>query len=324
MKLESHFDSLLQDTVDLSRRRLEQLEERADRIFTVMKDDPDVGPMVQGMQRQGSWAQRTIINPPAGREFDADFTLQLDDNPDWTPRDYLRAVRRAVKNSRYHGEMTLERKNRCVRVVYVNLFHVDVVPAVTRDGVEYIANYDTDEWERTDPEGFTAWMKKQDTICHGNLRRVIRLMKFVRNRKSFTGVRSIVLTALLGGRVDSLAELGDGNYYGDLPTAFFHLLTDLDAYTWANPIKPTVPDPSGTGLTFDHRWEQNTYDNFRTRIHSLAKTATAAYHSEDPDESEQLWQEIFGPDFKDSSGKSDTPRFGKPASTTGYIAGRAG
>ncbi len=198
------------------------------------------------------------------------------------------------------------------------------MPAVTRNGVEYIANYDTNEWERTSPEGFTAWMQNQDKACHGNLRRVIRVMKFVCNREGFTGVRSIILTSLIGGQVDPTREFSDGKYYGDLPTAFFHLLGDLDEYTWASQTKPTVEDPSGTGLTFDHRWEQSTYDNFRQQIHSLAQTANDAYHSDDPDESEQLWQEIFGTDFKDTSGKTDTPRFGKPASTTGYIAGRAG
>jgi hypothetical protein len=324
MKLENHFGSLLQDTVNLRRRRLEQLEERAGRIFDSIRADRDLGAMHPGMTRQGSWAQETIINPPVGREFDADFTLNLDNNPDWTPRDYLKAVRRALDNSQHHGDMTLQRKTRCVRVVYANLFHVDVVPAVTRNGVEYIANWDTDTWERTNPEAFTAWMQQKDRDARSNLRRVIRLMKYVRHLHGFDGVRSIILTTLLGGQVDSTRQFVDANYYGDLPTAFLHLVNDLDAYLWARPSKPSVLDPSGTGLTFDHRWKQNTYANFRQRLHSIAGTATTAYFSTDPDESERLWREIFGEQFIDSSGKSDAPRFGTPATTAGYISGRAG
>ena len=48
-----------------------------------------------------------------------------------------------------------------------------------------------------------------------------------------------------------------------------HLIVqDLDAWLQANPYKPSVPNPAGGG-TFDHRWDQSTYSNFRDRIRSL-------------------------------------------------------
>ncbi|SMQ72344.1 hypothetical protein SAMN06295909_2641 [Plantibacter sp. VKM Ac-1784] len=323
MKLEGHFNALLKDTVNLSLPRLEKMESRAESIYGALQDDSTVGPMVVKKTRQGSWAQGTIINPPAGKDFDADFTLQLELQEGWEPQDYLRAVRRALKDSTIYGEMTLERKNRCVRVVYANAFHVDVVPAVVQGAAEYIANYETNSWELTNPDGFTVWMQEKDATAQSNLRRVIRLMKYVRHHRGFTGVRSIILTTLLGEQVEASRKFADPGYYQDLPTAFTHLICDLDDYIWPQIEQPSVADPSGTGLTFDHRWLPGTYSNFRSRLHSIAETTRAAFASSNRDESEELWREIFGDRFTDGSKKTD-PRPFAPTVTPGYVPGRAG
>ena len=43
------------------------------------------------------------------------------------------------------------------------------------DGTQWIINRDNNTWERTDTDGFTAWMKAQDTIANKHLREVIRI-----------------------------------------------------------------------------------------------------------------------------------------------------
>jgi hypothetical protein len=327
MKLQGNFDAFLRDMVNLSQHRLDSLEDRADKIYKAIRSDDTVGEYVHDMTPQGSWAQRTIINPQGGRDFDADFTLHLADVPDWSPRDYLNYVRAALNAHHTYKGMTLTRKNRCVRVVYANDFHVDVVPSVERGGVHYIANYDTNEWERTNPAGFTTWMQIRDRDAHANLRKVIRLFKYVRDyRNSFNGVRSIILTTMLGEQVNADKEIFDAGYYKDLPTAFAHLVRDLDMYVWARPTKPSLIDPSGAGGTFDHRWTQETYANFRNRLHSIANTTAQAFESASHEESLELWQSLFGDKFKDPSPTSGRERFGKPDETGsgGYISGRAG
>lgn len=54
--------------------------------------------------------------------------------------------------------MPHEKKCRCVRLVYANSMHVDIVPYLKLDDGtrEVIVNRDRDEWEDTNPEGFTA------------------------------------------------------------------------------------------------------------------------------------------------------------------------
>jgi hypothetical protein len=327
MQLEDHFGVLLRDTVNLSQFRLDTLDDRVAKIYSALKDDTELGPRVLGMSKQGSWAHRTIINPVGDNEFDADFMLYLEDDTEWPAKDFLTNVKSALMRSPVYGKMTVNRKNRCVRVVYANSCHIDIVPAITRGGLEYVANYEDDNWELTDPEGFTAWMKEKDTITGGNLRRVIRLMKFLRDhRGSFTGTRSVILTTLLGEQVSAFRTFGDSGYYKNVPNTLLHIVRDLDEYLQANPTKPVIMDPSGSGTSFDHRWSQETYANFRDRIHTYAADMDAAYSSTDKDDSVSKWQALFGNGFKaPTTSESSTP-FGEPKSAPAStsLSGRAG
>jgi hypothetical protein len=168
-------------------------------------------------------------------------------------------------------------------------------------------------------------MKKKDSLAKGNLRRVIRLMKYLRDHKnSFTGTRSILLTTLLGEQVTDLRTLLDPGYYNNVPTTLLHIVKDLDAWLQANPAKPSIPDPSGSGVTFDHRWDQSTYSYFRDRIHVHAAEIEEAYGEPDKDRSVALWQGIFGDGFKAPAISSSSAKFPPATPTTPSTVGRSG
>jgi hypothetical protein len=107
MHLDDHFDVLLNDTVNLSQSRLDLLDSRVTAIYTALKADPELGPYVLGKIPQGSWAHRTIINPVGGKEFDADFMLLLEENPDWSasPKTYIEQVYQALGRHGTYGGM---------------------------------------------------------------------------------------------------------------------------------------------------------------------------------------------------------------------------
>jgi len=331
MQLADHFDVLLKGTVNLSQFKLDTLDSRVTAIYNALKADPELGEYVRDKIRQGSWAHRTIINPVGDNEFDADFMLLLDENPPWSgsPKIYIEKVYAALHRHSVYGGMPHSRKCRCVRLTYANSCHVDIVPYLKlSDGRQVIVNRDNDEWEDTDPEGFTAWMRDKDQIAGGNLRRVIRLMKYLRDHKnSFTGTRSVILTTLLGQQVSATTKLFDTGYYNSTPTALLHIVGDLDAWLQDRPYKPSVPDPSGSGVTFDHRWDQATYAYFRDRIHAHAAQMKDAYDEPDKNTSVRKWQAIFGDGFTAPEPKNSTGRFGavaaSPTTTTGR-SGRAG
>jgi hypothetical protein len=330
MQLADHFAVLLSDTVNLGQTKLELLDTRVESIYKALKADPVIGPMVLGKSPQGSWAHGTIINPVGDKEFDADFMLNLKEHPEWSgnPKSYVDQVYAAIHRHSKYGAMPHSRKCRCVRLVYANSMHVDIVPhLILGDGREVIVNRDDNEWESTDPQGFTDWMKRKDSVANGNLRKVIRLMKYLRDHKnSFTGTRSILLTTLLGEQVSDFNKLVDPSYYSNVPTTLLHVVSDLNDWLQMRPIKPSIADPSGSGATFDHRWDQSTYSYFRDRIRAHTVQIEDAYHETSKVRSVELWQDIFGGGFRAPIERTSSTPFpaAAPAVTTVQRSGRAG
>lgn len=297
MKLLAYFDSFLKETVNLNQSRLDLLDARVQSIVVTAGLDDVIGPSLVGYIPQGSWAHRTIIKPIGSDEYDADFLLQLEEDDGWSenPKCYVEETEAAFRRSTTYRDM-VRRKTRCVRIVYAGACHVDVVPYIVRaDGSKVIVNRDTNAFEETNPEGFTEWMKEKDDIANSNLRRVIRLVKYLRDSKNTFICPSVIVTTLLGERIQAWdAEAR----YPDVPTALTNLVVDLDAWLQLNPTKPTIDDPSCPGTSFDHRWDDAQYANFRTQIHRYSEWITTAYNEPDRDKSVAAWQKVFGTSFK--------------------------
>lgn len=298
MKFADHFNRFLANEVNLSQPRLDQLDERVTAIDSFLRSgNGEISARFLQTIPQGSYAHRTIINPVDDNdEFDADVLLELTEEPDWSPGDYIEELYRAFRaSSRYRGMVS--RHARCVKVDYANEFHIDVVPYVERHGNHYIANRDTDEFELTNPEGFNQWLDQQNQTTSGKLVKVLRLLKYLRDYKNTFSVKSVILTILVGGRVNSALLLGDPDHYKDLPMAFKNLLADLSAYLQANPTMPMLTDPSCPTENFNHRCNQDQYTNLRRWIKYYSDKANAAFEETDRETSLKLWREIFGDDF---------------------------
>lgn len=326
MKHKDYFDTFLKDTVNLSQFNIDTLSGRVDSIYSALKADEDHGHRFKKKIPQGSWPQETIIKPQNGNAFDGDFMVQMTEDPDWAYdlKKYGDTIYKILDNKAPYKDMPHGRKCRCVYVNYANnAMHVDIVAFVLRaDGTQWIINRDDGVWERTDTDGFTSWMKKQDKIAGGHLREVIRIMKYLRDHKnSFIGTKSILLTTLLGERVEDYHKIFDTGYYADLPTALVHIVCDLDEWLQARPYKPTMLDPSGSGTNFDHRWSQETYAYFRKRINVHAAEMKAAFEETDHDESLKKWQALFGDGFKAPKASTSASKFGSTG--TGAAAGAA-
>ncbi|MEU3322178.1 cyclic GMP-AMP synthase DncV-like nucleotidyltransferase [Streptomyces sp. NPDC006785] len=298
MKLLAYFSEFLADTVNLNQTRLGLLNDRVGAITSTLKTDSQIGNLYRTHIPQGSWAHRTIIKPFNNHEFDADFLLHMEEMEDWKPKDYLREVRAAFKRSATYKEK-VTKKNRCCRIVYAGDCHVDVVPYITlTDGREVIVNYADNEFEDTNPQGFTDWMKEKDGLANGQLRRVIKLLKYVRDYKQTFRVPSVILTTLLGERVQTWHE---ATRYSDTPTALKTILADLDAWLDLYPLMPPLPDPSCPETTFNHRWNQDQYGNFRNKVKLYSSWVTEAFDEDDKTLSLAAWQRVFGTSFQQPS-----------------------
>jgi Second Messenger Oligonucleotide or Dinucleotide Synthetase domain len=299
VKHEERLTAFLNKTVNLNRSRLDDLDSRVTAIMNCLRKDATLGPLVKTHIRQGSWAHRTIIKPLPDDEFDADILLHLTPVKEWSksPRSYIDQVYRALKNSVTYRDM-VEKKNRCVRIHYANDCHVDVVPYLVLGFFEnrkVIVNHDTNTFERTDPEAFTSWMRRQDRRAGNHLRTVTRLMKYLRDRQDAFSVPSVILATLIGRQVSTWWVFWDG--YKDLPTTFMRLISSLDSYLQQHEDMPEVSDPGHPDVTFNHRWDERRYAHFRSEIQKIAAQVRAAHAETDQTQSILLWQKVFGPAF---------------------------
>ena len=318
MKLIDYHRSFLINTVNLNQTRLDLLQSRVESIYATAAMDDVLGPFVEEYIPQGSWAHRTIIRPVGNREFDADILLKITERPEWADdkKKYVTETLAAFDRSAYAGKT--EKHTRCIRIIYADDCHVDVVPYVELDdGREVIIDTKANEFESSNPQGFADWMKEKDGLAGGHLRKVIRLMKYLRDYKGTFRVPSVILTTLVGERV--VAWNAEGRYH-DVPTALKNVLADLDAWLQMYETMPSIADPSCPDVTFDHRWDQARYTTFRNKIHDYSAWVTEAYDEPDKDKSVELWQKVFGPDFKAPvAATAALPTVTKTASLAPYV-----
>ena len=272
MEHATYFEIFLKNEVNLSQSSLDLLIDRVDAVYEALSEDDTVGPLIMGKIPQGSWPHRLIIKPKSGGEFDADFLLEMDYDKEWEPKTYPNEVYNALHRHSTYSKQDHGRKCRCVYLKYApknNVgCHLYIVPFVTLgDGRRVIVNRDLNQWEpaygSTDPQAFSRWVYRRDELTGKNFRKVVRLMKFLRDeRGSFSGVKSVVLTTVLGMQVTD-AKAASSDYCKNLPTALLNMVEDLDKWLQAHSQKPpNLPNPSNDGTDFGHRWTQETYANF--------------------------------------------------------------
>lgn len=295
MKLIPHFKSFLESTVNLNDTRIATLNDRVDAITSFLRDHTVFGDYFIDVVPQGSYAQRTIIKPVGGREYDADVLLALKEHPDWSPAEYTAELKRAFESSGKYKGMA-HKRTRCVFIDYADDFHIDVIPFV--EDRPAITDNKKNNWETTNPQAFTEWLEgKSRVVGGGRLQAVLRLLKYLRDSKTTFSIKSVLLTILVGKVVDKSHTASDAKYYGDIATALVHIIGDLNVYLQANPVMPPIYDPAGTGRDFQDRWDEDEYANFRKQIAYYAAKMREGYNAETVEESIVAWQAVFGPSF---------------------------
>jgi hypothetical protein len=152
----------------------------------------------------------------------------------WTAEDYVLELKDVFNGSgTYKDKAHLH--TRCVRLEYSGDFEIDVVPCVVnRPGGMHayeVCNRTDDEFEPTDGEAYTTWFTQRNVWTgNGKLREVTRLLKYLRDIKTTFSCKSILLTTLLGNRIDPVDSLLQTTYFPDLPTALKTIVGRLDDY----------------------------------------------------------------------------------------------
>lgn len=296
-KNNEQFAAFLRDEVNLNPSRLERLETSVGAVNDYLNNNL-VG--YQKMERQGSFALGTLIKPVDDRdEYDADIQIAMNPNPSWEPKDYVLTISRTLAvNKTYADKLRL--KTRCVTVDYAGDFHLDVVPRVTIDGKHYVCNRIDNNFERTDGNGYREWFNERNRITGGNLKRVVRLLKHMRDRKNSFTAKSILLTTLAGNTIRASDEGTEA--VSTVADTLETVLSRMDDYLRRHPKMPEIKNPALPSENFNRHWDQRRYSNFRNRVQSYARTAAQAKSEPSAEQAIKLWQELFGESFGRSGG----------------------
>ena len=286
----------LRDEVNLNQSRLDRLETSVGAVNDYLKGNLTG---YQKMERQGSYALGTLIKPVDDNdEYDADIQIVMNPNPSWGAKDYVLEINRTLAGNKNYADK-LRLKTRCVTVDYAGDFHLDVVPRVTINGKHYICNRTDNKFEETDGNGYRDWFNEKNRITGGNLKRVVRLLKHLRDHKNSFTAKSILLTTLAGNTIKSSDE--GTTAVSTVADTLETVLSRMNDYLQQHPNMPVIKNPVLPSEDFNRHWDQRRYANFRNRVQSYAQTAKQAKAEPSAEKAIKLWQELFGDDFGKAS-----------------------
>ncbi|MBY0409739.1 MAG: hypothetical protein K2Q97_06340, partial [Burkholderiaceae bacterium] len=261
-------------------------------------------PQIIGFVEQGSWAHETIIKPQSGSPFDADLLVLVKPAPDWTAKDYVNNLATQLNGLSVYKDK-IRRFSHCATIEYAGERKIDIVPCVVDrlyPGTYEVCNRGTDAFEKSEPIAYTDWVTGRNGIAGGNdLKKAMRLLKYMRDIKGNFTCPSFLLTTLLGNRV--LESDRDGPQFADLPTTLKTLVGRLDDWLQTRPDRPEVPNPVLYGEDQAIGWEQVKYENFRDKVNLYRGWIDEAFDEDDKEESIGKWRRVFGDGFAESETK---------------------
>ncbi|MXY50133.1 MAG: hypothetical protein F4Y38_12665 [Gemmatimonadetes bacterium] len=310
MKHPQYFVDFLKNEVNLNPDRLETLKSRSSAVGKYLRDN--LG-LYRKTERQGSYATETIIKPVNNHEYDADLLLYMKYDADKVPREYIEDVYSCLKKNKTYKDK-IHRKTHCVIIDYTGDFHLDLVPCIESNGSSYVCNRQTNKYELTDGTGYRDWFIGKSRKTNGHLKRVVRLLKYLRDIKQTFSIPSIVLTTLVAREV---LEWGDENRYSDIPETLKTISNRINGFLQANHYLPSIANPVIPSENLATNWSQDQYTNFRSKFDLYNSKINDAYAENDHNESVKKWRSVFGEKFGKLNG---TNTYRSALGTTGITS----
>jgi hypothetical protein len=261
-----------------------------------LEGDEEIRKFFKDTFLHGSYATDTAIRPNGDEEFDVDVVLAMDLITKYgklpNPKDVVDWLVGRIMTSEIY-EDKVEGEKRCVRLNYVDGFHLDVLPAHCPREIDEPLLV-PDKWEASHPAGYRTWCREVNDKTGGKFTRVVKFLKWWRNLKlgQDCSLSSIVLTTMIGYNMDK-EHASDAEALVDVMKAISNSLENQ----WAVPVIWNPSLPKGTeNLARD--WKQSDYEEFKIRFKGAKETACKALAEEDREKSIELWKALFGDKFQ--------------------------
>lgn len=297
MKLVNDFKDFLSDTVNLNQNRITLLESRVDAIKSFLRAS-DLEPTISTFIAQGSWAHDTIIRPVDGGEFDADLLMKVRQVDGWSAAQYVKELGRVFFDSGRYADKT-QIYDYCVTITYADDCKIDIAPLVMDreyQGTLEVCDKRNDKFDESQPIEYTRWMREKNGYSGNNsFRKATRLIKYIRDIKKRFSCPSVLLTTLIGHRIEWLDS--DSDSFADTPSALQTIMGRLDDWLQARPDKPVVQNPSLPAENFADLWNDIQYANFRNFVNKYRTWVDDAINAETRSDSIEKWRKVFGDEF---------------------------
>lgn len=321
MKLISLFDDFLSDTVNLNRDRFNKLEDSIEALKRFIENS-NWEPEIVEFSAQGSWAHKTIIKPLPDCPFDADLLVYVEPVEGWEPKDYINKLHGVFSASELYKDK-LRRFSHCVTIEYAGERKIDIAPCIKERiyaNCYEVCNRTSNEFEESSPKEYTDWLHERNRLStKNNLKKVTRLLKYMRDIKTNFTCPSFLLTTLIGMQVRDEDLLNET--LSDVPTALKVLIGRLDDWLQSNVTKPTVRNPVLFTEEQSGAWDDVKYDNFRSKINKYRVWIDEAYDESDRASSISAWRLVFGDDFAKSEVVEKASTIGRAACESLAVAG---
>ncbi len=307
MKQVALFDDFLRDTVNLNTTRIDKLEDmsRGDQTVRERSDwspsSPGGCPRDHGLTRRSSSLSTRASSTPT-------LIVFVREVAGWTAADYVDTLHAQFLASGTYKDK-VRRYSHCVTITYANEAKIDVAPCVVDRGGwtrHEVCNRDTGAFERSEPEGYTAWMIEQNGYSGFNsFRKVTLLLKYLRDIKTTFTCPSILLTTPWGNFIKASDKGSDA--FADTPTALKTLMAASTIFSSSTrrslPFRTQSCRPRISRIC----GRPSSTANFRKTMHRYRGWIDDAYDEADRKESIRKWRRVFGDDSQPTS-SSRNPR----------------
>ena len=281
-----------------------------------------------GLYPQGSLKLGTTVKPLGREEFDLDLVCELETDARRFPHppQLITSIATYLNSlPAYVGRVRT--KNRCVRIVYADQFHLDLLPACqdpSNGGTHLLVpDRNSQNWKPSNPKGYARWFEsrcahvprllegksepippKEPVVSKPTLKLVTQLLKRWRDRKyeerKNVAPISVVLTTLAGLHFNgqdsvsaALMEILD-KIVGELPASNFRLV---------------VLNPVNQDEDLSEKWDENpeAYRVFAKGITELRDQVHAIVEPQSLDLLCKKLSNVFGEDVS----KTAITRFGR-------------